>query len=163
MKMYVLQVRSGYEFSVCEELKRQGFDAVLPVRQEYIRHSGKWSIYEKIIFTQYVFLRFELTEENYYRIKKIDGVVRFLGFENGVLQPLNHAEQKYIEWLWNDGKPVEPSKIYITPSGDKMIMSGILRKYSGDEIEYNLRQRKANIFIEIAGRRHKITLPVIQI
>ncbi len=163
MKMYVLQVRSGYEFSVCEELKRQGFDVVFPVRQEYIRRGGKWSIYEKIIFTQYVFLRFELTEENYYRIKKIDGVVRFLGFENGVLQPLNHAEQKYIEWLWNDGKPVEPSKIYVTPSGDKMIMSGILRKYSGDEIEYNLRQRKANIFIDIAGRKHKITLPAIKI
>jgi len=163
MKMYVLQVRSGYEISAYQELRKQGFDAVLPRRQEFIRRSGKWNIYEKIIFTQYVFLRSEITEENYYRIKKIDGVVRFLGFENGILQPLNHAEQKYIEWLWNDGKPVEPSKIYVTPSGDKMIMSGILRKYSGDEIEYNLRQRKANIFIDIAGRRHKVTLPVIQI
>ena len=163
MKMYVLQVRSGYEISVCQELRRQGFDTVLPVRQEFIRRGGKWQIYEKIIFTQYVFIRFELTEEIYYRIKKIDGVVRFLGYENGILSPLNHTEQRYIEWLWNDGKPIEPSKIYVTPSGDKMIMSGILRKYSGDEIEYNLRQRKANIFINIAGRKHKITLPVIRI
>ena len=163
MKMYVLQVRHGYEFSVCQELGKHGFDAVLPTRQEFIRRGGTWSIYEKIIFTQYVFLKFEVTEESYYRIKKIDGVVRLLGFENGVLQPLNRAEQSYIEWLWNDGKPVEPSKIYVTPSGDKMIMSGILRKYSGDEIEYNLRQRKANVFIDIAGRKHKITLPVIRI
>ena len=163
MKMYVLQVRSGYEISVCQELRKYGFDAVLPTRQEFIRRGGKWNIYEKIIFTQYVFLRFEITEENYYRIRKIDGVVRFLGFENGVLQPLNYSEQKYIEWLYNDGKPIEPSKIYVTPSSDKMIMSGILRKYSGDEIEYNLRQREANIFIEIAGRRHKITLPVVRI
>ena len=163
MKMYVLQVRSGYEISACQKLRKQGFDAVLPTRQEFIRRGGTWSIYKKIIFTQYVFLRFKLTEENYYRIKKIDGFVRFLGFEKGVPQPLSHAEQSYIEWLWNSGKPVEPSKIYVTPSGDKMIMSGILRKYSGDEIEYNLRQRKANIFIEIAGRKHKITLPVIRI
>lgn len=163
MKMYVLQVRSGYEFSVFEELGKQGFDTVLPVRQEFIRRGGKWQIYEKIIFTQYVFIRFELTEEIYYRIKKTDGVVRFLGFENGVLQPLNHAEQSYIEWLWNGGKPIEPSKIYVTPNGDKMILSGILRKYSGDEIEYNLRQRKASIFIDIAGRRHRITLPVVRI
>ncbi|MDE5771353.1 MAG: hypothetical protein K2I06_06955 [Ruminococcus sp.] len=163
MKMYVLQVRSGYEISACQELRKQGFDAVLPVRQEFIRRGGKWSIYEKIIFTQYVFIRFELTEESYYRIRKTDGVVRFLGFENSVLQPLSHAEQKYIEWLWNGGKPVEPSKIYVTPSGDKLVMSGILRKYSGDEIEYNLRQRKANIFIDIAGRKHRITLPVIRI
>ena len=163
MKMYVLQVRSGYEISVCHELRKQGFDAILPVRQEFIRRGRKWHIYEKIIFTQYVFIRSEITEENYYKIKKIAGVVRFLGYENGILPPLNHSEQRYIEWLWNDGKPVEPSKIYVTPSGDKMIMSGILRKYSGDEIEYNLRQRKANIFIDIAGRKHKITLPVIRI
>lgn len=163
MKMYVLQVRSGYEFSVCEELRKQGFDAVLPVRQEYIRRGGKWEIYEKIIFTQYIFLRSEITEKTYYEIKKIDGVVRFLGFENGVLQPLNRSEQSYIEWLWNGGKPIEPSKIYVTPNGDKMIMSGILRKYSGNEIEYNLHQRKANIFIEIAGRKHKITLPAVRI
>lgn len=163
MRMYVLQVRSGYEISVCQELGKQGFDAVLPMRQEFIRRGGTWSIYEKIIFTQYVFIRFEIIEENYYRIKKIDGVIRFLGYENGVLQPLTRAEQSYIEWLWNDGKPVEPSKIYVTPGGDKMIMSGILRKYSGDEIEYNLHQRKANIFIDIAGRKHKVTLPVIRI
>lgn len=163
MKMYVLQVRSGYEISVCDKLRKQEFDAVLPVRQEFIRRCGKWEIYEKIIFTQYVFLRSEITEKNYYEIKKIDGVVRFLGFENGVLQPLNNAEQSYIEWLWNGGKSIEPSKIYVTPNGDKMIMSGILRKYSGDEIEYNLHQRKVNVFIEIAGRKHKITLPAVRI
>lgn len=163
MRMYVLQVRSGYETSVCQELGKKGFDAVLPTRQEFIRRGGTWSIYEKIIFTQYVFLRFELTEESYYRIKKIDGVVRFLGFENGVPQLLTPAEQSYIEWLWNGGKSIEPSKIYVTPSGDKMIMLGLLRKYSGDEIEYNLRQRKANVFIDIAGRKHKITLPVVHI
>lgn len=163
MKMYVLQVRSGYEFSVFENLKKQGFDAVLPTRQEYIRRSGKWSIYEKIIFTQYIFIRLELTKEIYYRIKKFDGVVRFLGFEHGFPQPLNPAEQSYIEWLWNGGKPVEPSKIYVTPDGDKLVMSGILRKYSGSQIEYNLRQRKADIFIDIAGRKHRITLPVVRI
>ncbi|MCM1506384.1 MAG: hypothetical protein NC177_04515 [Ruminococcus flavefaciens] len=163
MKMYVLQVRSGYEFSVCEELRKQEFDAVLPVRQEYIRRGGQWQIYEKIIFTQYVFLRSEITEKTYYQIKKIDGVVRFLGFENGVLQPLNLSEQSYIEWLWNDGKSIEPSKIYVTPNGDKMIMSGILRKYSGEEIDYCLRKRKASVFVEISGQKHRIILPVIRI
>ena len=161
MEMYVIQVRSGYEFSVCQELRNQGFYAVLPIRQEFIRHCGQWKIHEKIVLTQYVFSRLELTEKIYYQIKKINGVVRFLGFERGFPQPLNHAEQRYIEWLWNGGNPVEPSKIYVTPSGDKMIMSGILRKYSGNEIEYNLRQRKANIFIEIAGHKHKVVLPVI--
>ena len=159
MKMYVLQVKSGYEISVCNELKKQGFDAVLPTIQEYVRRGGKWDLHEKIIFTQYLFIRLKPDEKNYYEIMKTDGVMRFLGCN----QPLKYSEQKYIEWLENGGKPIEPSKIYITASGDKMIMSGILRKYSGSEIEYNLRQRKVGIFIEIAGKNHRITLPAVRI
>ena len=159
MKMYVLQVRSGYEISACQELRKQGFDVVLPTVQEYIRRGGKWSIHEKIIFTQYLFIRFEPNEDNYYKIRKIDGVVRFLGYN----QPLKYSKQKYIEWLENSGKPIEPSKIFVTPNGDKMIMSGILRNYSGTEIDYNLHQRKASIFIKIAGQKHKVTLPAVRI
>ncbi len=159
MNMYVLQIKSGYEISACQELRKRGFDAVLPTVREYVRCGGKWNLREKIIFTQYLFIRLEPDEKNYYEIMKIDGVVRFLGCN----QPLKHSEQKYIEWLENGGKPIEPSKIYITANGDKMIMSGILRKYSGNEIDYNLRQRKASIFIEIAGKKHRITLPAVRI
>ncbi|MDE5936430.1 MAG: hypothetical protein K2G83_03380 [Ruminococcus sp.] len=159
MKMYVLQVKSGYEISACNELKKRGFDAVLPTVREYVRRGGKWNLHEKIIFTQYLFIRLEPDEKNYYEIMKTDGIVRFLGCN----QPLKYSEQKYIEWLENGGKPIEPSKIYITANGDKMIMSGILRKYFGSEIDYNLRQRKASIFIEIAGKNHRITLPAVRI
>ena len=70
MKMYVLQVRSGTEISAFHALKRQGFDVILPTMQEYIRKGGNWDLREKIIFTQYLFIRFEPSEENYYQIKK---------------------------------------------------------------------------------------------
>lgn len=157
MKMYVLQVRSGYEISVYQELKKRGFDAVLPMMQEYRRKNGTWDIHEKIIFTQYLFVRLEPDKHTYHEIKKINGIIRILGN----FQPLSEREQKYIEWLENGGKPVTPSKIYVTLGGAKMVMSGILRNYSGNEINYHLRQRKADIFITIAGKRHKITLPII--
>ena len=159
MKMYVLQVRSGNEISAFYALKRQGFDVVLPTMQEYIHKNGNWDLREKIIFTQYLFIKFEPSEENYYQIKKIDGFVKFLGYQ----QPLTEREQKYIEWLANNGKPITPSKIYVTANGDKMILSGILREYSGTKIDYDLRQRKASIIIKIADKLHKITLPVVRI
>lgn len=157
MKMYVLQVRSGYEISAYQELKKRGFDAVLPVMQEYLRKNGKWEIHERIVFTQYLFIRLEPDENTYHAIKKIDGIVRFLGN----FQPLSNSEQKYIEWLENGGKPITPSKIYVTLNGAKMVMSGILRNYSGNETDYHLLQRKAYIFITIAGRKHRITLPIV--
>ena len=157
MKRYVLQVRSGYEISAYQELKKRGLDAVLPRMQEYLRKNGKWEIHEKIVFTQYLFIRLEPDKNIYHEIKKIDGIVRFLGNQS----PLSDREQKYIEWLENDGKPITPSKIYVTPGGAKMVLSGILKKYVGNEIDYHLRHRKADIFIPIAGRRHRVTLPIV--
>ncbi len=162
MKMYVLHVRSGYEISAYQQLRERRFDAILPVKQELIRINGKWELREKIIFTQYLFIMCDLTDKkNYYGIRKADGVIRFLGNENGNLfEPIRPYEQEYIMWLWNNGKPVKPSKIYVTSNGDKMIMSGILRDYSGSEIEYNIRQRKAIVSTTIAGQQYKISLPI---
>lgn len=162
MKMYVLQVKSGCETSAYQQLKERGFDVLLPMKKEYIRKNGKWELREKIIFTQYLFISCDLTnKQTYYEIKKTDGVIRFLGNENGKrIQSLYPYEQEYIRWLWNSGKPVKPSKIYVTMYGDKLVMSGMLRDYSGDEIDYNVRQRKANVYITIAGKRHKVTLPI---
>lgn len=163
MKMYVLHVKSGYEISAYQELKKRGFDVLLPMKKEYIRKNGKWELREKIIFTQYLFIICDLTDKKtYYEIRKADGVIRFLGNENGKsFQCLYPCEQEYIKWLWNGGKPIEPSKIYVTMYGDKIVMSGTLRNYSGDEIDYNIRQRKASVYITIAGKKHKVTLPII--
>ena len=157
MDMYVIQVRFRCETSVCCELKKQGFDAILPTVNEYIRRGGKWSIHERRIFTQYVFIRFEPSEINYYRIRKIRGIIKFLDCN----QPLKYNEQKYIEWLENGGKPIEPSEINVNPDGRITVVSGILKNYSDNEIKYNIRQRKADVFIKIAGCEHKVTLPVV--
>ncbi|MDE5583225.1 MAG: hypothetical protein K2J08_05950 [Ruminococcus sp.] len=161
MNMYVILVKKGCENSVFSELRKRGFDAVLPLKQEFRKYGEKWRIYEKIIFVNYVFLRCDLSEKIYYEVQKIDGVICFLG--NGNPQNIDFLkpyEQRYIEWLWNGGKPIESSKIYITPSGDKLVLSGILRKYSGSEIEYNLPKRKAVVCVEIDGFSHKVELPV---
>ena len=157
MDMYVIQVQFRCETSVCHELKKLGFDAVLPTVNEYIRRGGKWIIHERIIFTQYVFIRFEPSEINYYRIRKIRGIIKFLDYN----QPLKYSEQKYIEWLENGGKPVEPSEINVNPDKSVTVVSGILKNYSGNKIRYNIRQRKADIFIKIADCEHRITLPVV--
>lgn len=160
-KMYVLHVRSGFEISACRQLRELGFNAILPMKQELVRINGKWETHEKIIFTQYLFIVCDLTKSVYYKIRKADGVVRVLGNENGkFFEPLRPYEQEYILWLGNGGKPIEPSKIFITSEGDKMIMSGILRKYPGNEIDYNVHQRKAIIYITVSGHQHKVTLPI---
>lgn len=96
MKMYVIFVKTGRENAVFRELKKQGFDAILPVK------SG---ISEKVIFENYVFLRCELTPKICEKIAKFRDIHYILGVNDPNCVPfLKKHEQNYIERLWNDGK-----------------------------------------------------------
>lgn len=161
MEMYVLQIKPGYEESTAETLKRNGFTAMCPMEEMHIRHGGEWHKQLKLIFTQYIFIECDLTDEAYYNIKSVSGVVRFLGY--GKPEPLHRGEAEYIRLLNNNGRPIEASKIYTTSSGDKMVMSGILRKYTDNIISLDLRQRRAKAKVTFHGEQRIITLPVIGI
>lgn len=161
MEMYVLQVKPGYEETAVRLINGKGYTAMCPTEEIYIRFQGKWRKQLKLVFTQYIFVECELTDESYYKIKSVFGVVRFLGF--GKPEPLRADEQAYIRLLWNKGKPVEASKVYTTNSGDKMVLSGILRDYSDKIISLDLRQRKAKVSATLLGKPHTITLPVMSI
>lgn len=104
MKMYVIFVKTGRENAVCRELKKRGFDAILPVKRELKRVGKKVDVREKIIFENYVFLRCELTDEVYAKIRKIRNILRILGWNDQNCVPfLKNHEQRYIERLWGEG------------------------------------------------------------
>lgn len=159
MDMYVLQVKQGFEKAAAAALKEKGYAAFCPLQEIYIRHGGQWHNKLKLVFTQYVFVECDLTDETYYKIKSVCGVVRFLGC--GKPEALQEDEKMHIMWLYNDDKPLEVSKVYKTIAGDIMVLSGPLRDYPIDDL--NLRQRKARINIPFCGKDHRITLPVISI
>lgn len=161
MEMYVLQVKPGCEESAAKLVDEKGFTAMCPSEEMNIRFRGQWHKRLKLVFTQYIFVECELTDETYYRIRSVPGTVRFLGF--GKPEPIKEDEQAYIRLLWNKGKPIEASKVYTTAFGERMIMSGILREYSDKIIRLDLRQRRAKIAVTLLGKPHTITLPVISI
>ena len=159
--MYVLQVKPGYEEAAVRLIADKGYTAMCPTEEVHIRFRGQWHKRLKLVFTQYIFVECELTDKDYYNIRSVPGAVRFLGF--GSPEPLRAAECEYIKLLWNKGKPIEASKVYTTTSGEKMILSGMLRDYADRIIRLDLRQRKAKIQITLLSEPHTITLPVISI
>lgn len=161
MDMYVLQIRPGFEISAAKAVQELGFNALCPMKMQHIRRGGEWGVNRSLLFTQYIFVECELNDEAYYKIKSVDGVVRFLGF--GKPEKLPKDEAMYIRILNNDGVPIEASKVYTTAAGAKMVMSGILRNYVDNIVFLDLRQRRAKISVDIFGKRHEITLPVIGI
>jgi transcriptional antiterminator NusG len=72
---------------------------------------------------------------------------------------MTEPERQYINWLWNGGKPIEPSKVYVTSDGQKLFLSGALRKYSG-EAAIDIRRRRVKISISICGVYRRITFPI---
>lgn len=161
MEVYVLQVQSGYEETASRVLRSRGFNAMCPTEEMYIRNGGQWHKRLKLVFTQYIFVECDLTDEVYYRIKSVCGVVRFLGF--GKPEPLPPDEAAHIRLLHNNGKNIDASKIYITSTGEKMVLSGLLREYANNPLRIDLRQRRAWVMVTLHGKPHKITLPVIGI
>lgn len=161
MEMYVLQVKPGYEEAAAKILQRKGFTAMCPTAEVLIRHGGTWHKQLKLVFTQYIFVECELSDDDYYRIKSVCGVMRFLG--HGKPESLRPDEAEHIRLMYNGGKTIEASKVYVTGAGEKMVLSGILRDYADKIIHLDLRQRRAKVRATLLGKPHTITLPVISI
>lgn len=158
--MYVIQTKSGCELSAANALKRLGFDIKAPEKIMNIRCGGVWKNQKYLIFTGYVFLdsKNEIAPYEYYSIKNTDGVINFIG--RGKPSCVTEAESQYINWLWNDGRPIEPSKVYKTVTGAIMVMSGMLKKYPGEYIDYDIRHRRARMKISFCGVQKEVTLPI---
>lgn len=160
MKMYVLQVKFRKESQVKNSLEKMGFSVFSPTEEIVIRSKGKWKSQIKLIFPQYIFVECEMNPENYRRIKSTHGVVRFLGADRP--EPLPDDEKEQILILNNGGEIVRASEIEVSKNGTKKVVSGMLKNYENKIYFINLRQRRAGIEIELCGKKHFLTLPVVE-
>ena len=102
---YVLQVSTGKEMAVRGTLTNNRVLAYVPRENRLIRKGGGWSQKEYTLFPGYVFLNLDYTAENYYMVKAIPGVLRFLG-PDGLHPPtLTYLEAEWIKLLAGEGKP----------------------------------------------------------
>lgn len=108
MKMYVLYVRGGYEKDVVRLLKNNGILAYAPSYFREIRTKNGFTKQEKIIFTNYVFVMCDMTDEIYYKAKGVQYAVNFIGRGNPT--PIYEGEAQRILALSRDGKPFEVLK-----------------------------------------------------
>ena len=105
MKMYVLYVRGGYEKDVVRLLKNNGILAYAPSYFREIRTKNGFRKQEKIIFTNYVFVMCDMTDEIYYKAKGTQYAVNFIGRGNPT--PIYEDEAQRILTLAHGGAPFE--------------------------------------------------------
>ena len=158
MKLYVLHVQSMKEDDVLKVLLNKCFKAYVPKEIRLERRGGTWHSVERIIITGYVFVEAELTAENYYSIKAVPGIIRFLGAERP--EALKESEEEYVRWLSNDGEALSPSDVHIEEGNKVTVLSGVLKGHEGRIISVDKRQKRAAVGIELMGQWKEIVLSV---
>ena len=135
-------IRVGWVSSSCS--KRKSLDS-FRMQREYI------------LFPNYVFVQTEFKAEDFYKIKGINGVQRFLGNKTSP-STLTFLEEEWVKILNNDGHPLEPTEVTVDEDGNVIILKGILLKFKSRIKSFNKRQRKATFEITVCNEIKEITL-----
>ena len=154
---YVLQTRCGQEEKFCQRLKQSGLNAFVPMKNLFIRRKGKWKLQTAPIFGGYIFLNAEMNSNIHRQIYQTEGV-RFIG--NGIPVAISETESAYIDFLYNGGQPLPPSKVRVHENGTIQLVSGILANYEDSGIIFHLRQRRAFVNIPIMGKMRTVAFAV---
>lgn len=156
---YVLQVKTGSELRICSQLQKLNFSALVPCELATLRKGGEWITEERILFTSYVFVNLTFNADNYYKVKDIPEVIKFLGNGKDAV-PLTYLEADYIKLLSLKNKPLEPSRVEFLPDGSVNIISGILSDFHKGSIEFDKRKRKAIVTVNLRNVAETVTLSI---
>lgn len=156
---YVIQVKTGGETAIADKVQGQGIYAAVPRENRPIRSGGTWTEREYVLFPGYVFLDMDYNARNYYRIKQIPGVIRFLG---GGKCPsrLTYLEAEWIRLLAGNGKPLEPTLVKEEEDGSLTVVRGVLESFVNRIIKWDKRSRKAIFEITICGEIKQVQLGI---
>lgn len=158
---YVVQVTTGRERDIAKELNGRGIRALVPVENRLIRRGGRWTQSEYVLFGGYVFLDMAYNAENYYRVKRIPGVLHFLG-ESGNPSKLSWLEAEWIQLLTGrDNAPIEPTLVKADAEGRLKAVKGVLEKVESRLISWDRRSRKAAFEITVCGEKKEVRLSIL--
>ena len=145
MSMYVLQVLTGKEMEIRGCLLDIGIETHVP-REEYtIRSGGKWAHRIRTVFPSYVFVALDNVTRDYYRIRQVTGIIRFLELNGGAATALTPDEERLIRPFGDRIVPIS----HVRLEGDRCIpLDGPLKIYSdaGMDIRYDKHRRQATVF-----------------
>lgn len=149
----VIQVATGKELTVVKDVKKAGIRGVVPLENRNIRKNGEWKKQPYVLFAGYVFLDMDYNAENYYKVKKIPSVIRFL---EGTLTRLE-IEEILLLSSGGSGNPLEPS--IVRDIGERLeVLTGVLKRFPSNRLSFNKRQRKVTVQMSLQNETKNITL-----
>lgn len=160
--MYVIQVMTGQEEAIAGKLNDQGIRALVPKENRMIRSGGTWGQKVYVLFNSYVFLDMTYNADNYYKVKGMPGVIRFLG------DSCNPSRLSWLEAEWilrmteRKNAPIEPSVIRVGEDGSLTVVDGVLEKFKNRIVRYDKRNRRVIVELTICNEKKEVQLSVRQ-
>lgn len=153
MDWYVLQVLTGREREVCDELRRVGINACAPKERRMIRRRGVWREEDHLLLPSYVFAGLEYTADAYHQATAIPGVIRWLGMSDGI--PLALSEAEVLRWGLDSPSAMRPSTV-LFEGGQWYVVDGPLLRFEDEIVKVDRRQRRATVVTYLGGSAQTI-------
>jgi len=168
---YVIHAQTGYEDKVRKSLEAKikaqpegsGISQVLvPIEQVSEIKGGKKKISERKFFPGYILVEMELTDDNWYMIKNINGVTGFVGAGSRPI-PLKSEEVDAILRQAKDAKEKPTPKVMFEKGEAVRVTEGPFMNFNGAIEEANAGKGKIKIMISIFGRATPVELEMWQV
>lgn len=148
----VIYTRSRYEKKILKILESKGLDVYLPLISKKRKWSDRTKIIEVPLFPGYLFIK--PTFQNYYDIINIDGVVRFLKYEEKIAT-ITLQQMQLIRILVQHHQMVAIDTFSPQPGDKVIIKSGPFSNFTGI---FNGSNNKKRIYLYLESINKSIIL-----
>lgn len=163
MHWYVVQVISGKERKVKKAIEEKVVannmgefikNIVIPTEKVSEVKMGEQKIIEKRIWPGYILIHMSLTDDSWIFIKRIDGVIDFLGGENPSF--LSEEEEKNLLSYMEEKKKGVVHKYKIEVGDTVKIVDGVFVNFIGNVLEVNQEKGRLSVMVSIFGRDTRV-------
>lgn len=159
---YVLFVKANQEEKVKKILEKEAGDDykfIVPTRELKERKDGKWRSVKRKLFPGYVLIKGIMNIEIYYKLKKINGIIKLLSSEGEALT-VEESELRILKILIDNGdNNIGISSLYKENDSVK-IVAGPLMGLEGQIIKIDYRKGRAKVSLRFMNEERVVELGI---
>ncbi len=171
-RWYVVHAYSGMEKSVAKALQervtRDGLQAqfgriLVPTEEVVEIKGGKKSITERRLYSGYVLVEMEMTDEAWHLVKSTPKVTGFLGGTANKPAPLPQKEVDEILMRMQEGYEKPRPKVLFEVGEMVRVKDGPFTDFNGNVEEVNYDKNRVRVSVTIFGRSTPVDLEFAQV
>lgn len=164
MNWYVIHTFAGQEEDIrdrlLEKIDKEGLsdqieDVVVPTNEVTEIKQGDKKEVEKQLYPGYVFVKMNMTDDNWLLVRNMDGVTGFVGTQMNPI-PLKETEMGDVMSQISEGK--SQLEVEFSAGDTVRIISGAMEEMTGTVKEVDIEKTKLHVSVDMFGRSTPVEL-----